>query len=105
AGDPVAAGAMALAAGTDLSLWDGCFPRLAEAVEVGLVDEAVLDAAVGRVLALKFRLGLFERPYTGDRPPAAGPERLSARIARESVTLLAHDRVTLPLTGGARIAV
>ncbi|GGW03814.1 glycoside hydrolase family 3 N-terminal domain-containing protein [Streptomyces globisporus] len=105
AGDPVAAGAMALAAGTDLSLWDGCFPRLAEAVEGGLVDEAVLDAAVGRVLALKFRLGLFERPYTGDRPPAAGPERLSERIARESVTLLAHDRATLPLTGGARIAV
>ncbi|MFD5201555.1 fibronectin type III-like domain-contianing protein [Streptomyces sp. NPDC058375] len=46
-----AAGAMALAAGTDLSLWDGCFPRLAEAVEGGLVDEAVLvQLYVRRVL-------------------------------------------------------
>ncbi|MFJ6462135.1 glycoside hydrolase family 3 N-terminal domain-containing protein [Streptomyces sp. NPDC091387] len=97
AGDPVAAGALALEAGTDLSLWDGCFPRLEEAVGRGLVDEGTLDTAVGRVLALKFRLGLFERPYTGERAPAPGPELLSERIARESVTLLAHDGGTLPL--------
>ncbi|MFJ9622901.1 glycoside hydrolase family 3 N-terminal domain-containing protein [Streptomyces sp. NPDC101181] len=105
AGDPAAAGAMALAAGTDLSLWDDCFPRLAEAVDRGLVDRTALDAAVGRVLALKFRLGLFEQPYTGQRPPVAGPRELSERLARESVTLLAHDGVTLPFTARTRIAV
>ncbi|MFD4898420.1 glycoside hydrolase family 3 N-terminal domain-containing protein [Streptomyces sp. NPDC058411] len=101
AGDPVAAGALALRAGTDLSLWDDCYPRLAEAVRRELVEESTLDTAVGRVLALKFRLGLFERPYTGARE-AEGPtpvERLSERVARESVTLLAHDGVTLPLAG------
>ncbi|MFF1924252.1 glycoside hydrolase family 3 N-terminal domain-containing protein [Streptomyces sp. NPDC058221] len=102
AGDPVAAGALALDAGTDLSLWDSCFPRLEEAVRRGLVDEGTLDAAVGRVLALKFRLGLFEQPCTGERAPAPGPELLSERIARESVTLLTHDGVTLPLGGGVR---
>ncbi|MFC8224523.1 glycoside hydrolase family 3 N-terminal domain-containing protein [Streptomyces sp. NPDC057287] len=103
AGDPVAAGAMALRAGTDLSLWDDCYPRLAEAVRRGLVDESALDTAVGRVLALKFRLGLFESPYTTARPPVPGRlEVLSERIARESVTLLAHDGVTLPI-GGRRI--
>ncbi|MFD0021336.1 glycoside hydrolase family 3 N-terminal domain-containing protein [Streptomyces sp. NPDC058382] len=102
AGDPVAAGALALEAGTDLSLWDNCFPRLEEAVRRGLVGEGTLDTAVGRVLALKFRLGLFERPYTGERAPAPGPESLSERIARESVTLLAHDGITLPLGGGLR---
>ncbi|MFD9873676.1 glycoside hydrolase family 3 N-terminal domain-containing protein [[Kitasatospora] papulosa] len=100
AGDPVAAGAMALRAGTDLSLWDDCYPRLGEAVRRGLVEEAVLDRAVGRVLALKFRLGLFERPYTVERvPDPGGLERLSERMARECVTLLAHDGVTLPLAG------
>ncbi|MBL1289260.1 glycoside hydrolase family 3 C-terminal domain-containing protein [Streptomyces sp. For3] len=109
AGDPVAAGALALRAGTDLSLWDDCYPRLAEAVRRGLVEESTLDTAVGRVLALKFRLGLFERPYTGVRE-AEDPtpvERLSERVARESVTLLAHDGVTLPLAGRrlGRIAV
>lgn len=36
AGDPVTAGALALEAGTDLSLWDGCFPRLEQAVRRGL---------------------------------------------------------------------
>ncbi|MEU7076396.1 glycoside hydrolase family 3 N-terminal domain-containing protein [Streptomyces sp. NPDC046409] len=100
AGDPVAAGAMALRAGTDLSLWDDCYPRLGEAVRRGLVEEAVLDRAVGRVLSLKFRLGLFERPYTVERvPDPGGLERLSERMARECVTLLAHDGVTLPLAG------
>ncbi|MFD9289426.1 glycoside hydrolase family 3 N-terminal domain-containing protein [Streptomyces sp. NPDC060030] len=104
AGDPVAAGALALRAGTDLSLWDDCYPRLGEAVGRGLVEEAVLDRAVGRVLALKFRLGLFEHPYTAGRAGAQGPdrartERLSERIARQSVTLLEHDGVTLPLAG------
>ncbi|MFD3486579.1 glycoside hydrolase family 3 N-terminal domain-containing protein [Streptomyces sp. NPDC058665] len=102
AGDPAAAGAMALKAGTDLSLWDDSFPRLEQAVRRGLVDEHTLDTAVGRVLTLKFRLGLFEQPYTGQRAPAPGPEHLSERIARESVTLLAYDGVTLPLTGGVR---
>ncbi|MFF5850504.1 glycoside hydrolase family 3 N-terminal domain-containing protein [[Kitasatospora] papulosa] len=100
AGDPVAAGAMALRAGTDLSLWDDCYPRLGEAVRRGLVEEAALDRAVGRVLALKFRLGLFERPYTVEQvPDPGGLERLSKRMARECVTLLAHDGVTLPLAG------
>ncbi|MFJ3731532.1 glycoside hydrolase family 3 N-terminal domain-containing protein [[Kitasatospora] papulosa] len=100
AGDPVAAGAMALRAGTDLSLWDDCYPRLGEAVRRGLVEEAVLDQSVGRVLALKFRLGLFERPYTVEQvPDPGGLERLSKRMARECVTLLAHDGVTLPLAG------
>ncbi|MFF2726502.1 glycoside hydrolase family 3 N-terminal domain-containing protein [Streptomyces sp. NPDC058008] len=101
-GDPVAAGALALGAGTDLSLWDDCYPRLAEAVRRGLVEETVLDRAAGRVLALKFRLGLFERPYTTGRvpePDTARMERVSERLARASVTLLEHDGATLPLTG------
>ncbi|MEU8789140.1 glycoside hydrolase family 3 N-terminal domain-containing protein [Streptomyces sp. NPDC048643] len=59
-GDPVAAGARALDAGCDLSLWDASFARLAEALDRGLVAEERLDAAVTRVLSLKFRLGLFE---------------------------------------------
>lgn len=109
AGDPVAAGALALDAGTDLSLWDGCFPHLAEAVERGLVAEHALDAAVARVLALKFRLGLFERPYVDQEPP--GPEHspaldeLGERLARESLVLLSHDGATLPLAEPSRIAV
>ncbi|GAA0514832.1 glycoside hydrolase family 3 N-terminal domain-containing protein [Streptomyces mordarskii] len=112
-GDPVAAGALALNAGCDLSLWDACFPRLAEAVAQGLVTERALDTAVARVLALKFRLGLFERPSTRtgeQRPephtPAAeqrpDPRELSERVARASITLLAHDGGVLPLAPAIR---
>ncbi|MFF7330083.1 glycoside hydrolase family 3 N-terminal domain-containing protein [Streptomyces sp. NPDC008150] len=107
-GDPVAAGALALDAGCDLGLWDACFPRLGEAVAGGLLAEAALDTAVARVLTLKFRLGLFEQPYT----PASPPEQplplreLSERIARASLTLLEHDGRTLPLdTAVRRVAV
>ncbi|MFD4475153.1 glycoside hydrolase family 3 N-terminal domain-containing protein [Streptomyces sp. NPDC058471] len=105
AGDPVAAGALALDAGTDLSLWDGCFPRLAEAVERGLVSEQALDAAVARVLTLKFRLGLFERPYVGEgRAHSPALAEVSERLARESVVLLSHDGATLPLTPSAALS-
>lgn len=101
-GDPVSAGALALDAGCDLSLWDDCFTRLGEAVERGLVSEAALDAAVARVLTLKFRLGLFEAPV-----PSAGGESvplpvLGERLARASVTLLSHEGGVLPLSRAVR---
>nr|WP_202500893.1 glycoside hydrolase family 3 N-terminal domain-containing protein [Streptomyces sp. SID5785] len=105
AGDPPAAAAAALSAGTDLSLWDAVFPRLGEAVERGLVEEAALDAAVARVLTLKFRLGLFERPYvSGAGPVGDAPDLpdLSLRLARAATTLVAHDGRTLPLGPAAR---
>ncbi|MBA4862307.1 glycoside hydrolase family 3 C-terminal domain-containing protein [Streptomyces sp. PSKA54] len=109
-GDKVAAGALALNAGVDLSLWDEGFTHLEEAVERGLVGEDVLDAAVARVLSLKFRLGLFERPYSADRsaqPPSPDRGRaLSTALARAAVTLLHDDGGVLPIRPGvSRIAV
>ncbi|WP_405735817.1 glycoside hydrolase family 3 C-terminal domain-containing protein [Streptomyces sp. NBC_01537] len=97
-GDPVSAGALALNSGIDLSLWDEGFTRLEEAVAQGLVDERTVDAAVARILRLKFRLGLFERPYDAGPPadPAAGRE-LSTALARSCVTLLHNDGATLPI--------
>jgi beta-glucosidase len=76
-----------------------------------------LDAAVARVLTLKFRLGLFEQAgapagdtSTGAGPYAAGPRQsagdVGERIARASLTLLAHDGAVLPLSPATgRIAV
>ena len=105
-GDTVSAGALALRSGVDLSLWDEGFTHLEEAVERGLVEEAVLDAAVARVLRLKFRLGLFEQPYTRRTPLPGGGRALSTALARRCVTLL-HDRAGLLPIGPAvrRIAV
>jgi beta-glucosidase len=94
-GDKVSAGALALNSGVDLSLWDEGFTHLEEAVERGLVEEAVLDAAVARVLRLKFRLGLFEPQRTTSSPPTGG-EEISKDVARAAVTLLRNDGV-LPI--------
>jgi beta-glucosidase len=66
------------------------------------VDEATLDTSVERVLRMKFRLGLFERPFVD--PPTAveisrfvDDERLAARdLAERSLVLLENDGL-LPL--------
>ncbi|NEC86266.1 glycoside hydrolase family 3 N-terminal domain-containing protein [Streptomyces sp. SID12501] len=107
-GDKVSAGALALNSGIDLSLWDEGFTHLAEAVERGLVKESVLDAAVSRVLTLKFRLGLFEHPYTTPELPSAEAGRsLSTALARSAVTLLHNKAGVLPVDPArvSRIAV
>ncbi len=108
AADREQSAALALAAGVDLELpRPDHFPALVAAVDAGRVPVALLDAAVTRVLTLKFQLGLFEHPYCPDPhvaldPPAA---REAARaLAERSVTLLHNDGV-LPLHGVRRVAV
>ncbi|WP_406120910.1 glycoside hydrolase family 3 N-terminal domain-containing protein [Streptomyces sp. NBC_00989] len=106
-GDKVSAGALALDAGVDLSLWDEGFTHLEEAVERGLVAEETIDTAVARVLSLKFRLGLFERPYsTGEFPSPRQGRELSTALARAAITLLRNDGDVLPIPATvSRIAV
>ncbi|WP_443078118.1 glycoside hydrolase family 3 N-terminal domain-containing protein [Streptomyces sp. SP17KL33] len=102
-GDKVSAGALALDAGVDLSLWDEGFTHLAEAVERGLVAEAALDTAVARVLRLKFRLGLFENPYTRRASiPVDTGRAHSTDLARACVTLLRNPADTLPVGASVR---
>ncbi|WP_257004343.1 glycoside hydrolase family 3 N-terminal domain-containing protein [Streptomyces sp. SA15] len=104
-GDKVSAGALALDSGVDLSLWDEGFTHLEEAVRRGMVSEDVLDAAVARVLRLKFRLGLFERHGARTPFPAHGPD-VSTALARAAVTLLRNDAGALPIPASvSRIAV
>jgi beta-glucosidase len=70
------AAAMALRAGMDseLPVTAAYGAPLREAIEDGRVDVLLVDLAVERLLRLKFRLGLFERPYDAGPPvdPAAG---------------------------------
>jgi len=78
-----------------------------DAVQRGLIAPAVIDAAVARVLRVKFELGLFEHPYV-DVDAAArangSPEHLAlARDAsRRSIVLLKNDRGTLPFSKSVR---
>lgn len=97
-----AAAKAALLAGVDMETPDPkTFPHLTALVKSGQLDEAAIDKAVRRVLALKFRLGLFEQPYV-DATKANGivgadSDRVFARqVAEKSMVLLKNDG-TLPL--------
>jgi beta-glucosidase len=101
-GDPVAA----VAAGLDLEMptTNGASAaRLVAAVETGLIEEAVLDQAVARLLRLVCRTA-------GAREPAGevdfGRQHALARLAAaESAVLLKNEDAILPLDPGARMSV
>jgi len=108
--DRPTAAALALEAGVDVELPATVFYRsvLEEAVTSGLVDQAVVDRAVGRVLRAKFELGLFDRLYVSPEKadlPFEEDRSLARDIARRSVVLLKNEAV-LPLRAGLqRVAV
>jgi beta-glucosidase len=84
-------------------------PYLA-AVQRGLVDESVIDAAVLRVLRAKLALGLFEDPYVDPGRAAslngnAAHGALARAAARAGTVLLKNDPGALPLSASARLAI
>jgi beta-glucosidase len=92
----------AIEAGVDLDMCSGSYAaHLADLVESGEVDVALVDDAVRRLLTLKFRLGLFEKPYVGDpgRSNAPTPESraVALRAARAAHVLVSNNGV-LPLS-------
>jgi beta-glucosidase len=100
--------ALATNAGVDMAMVPMDATRhvaaLEQAVADGKISRARIDQAVGHVLALKFRLGLFEHPYTNAEranavveDPAQRP--LARRAAAESTVLLSNAHRTLPLSG------
>lgn len=110
--DYVQAAADAVKAGNDLIMttpqfYDGAI----EAVHTGLLNEALIDAAVSRILALKFRLGLFEDPRLPDERRIKevvgcdAHQHLNLRIARESTVLLNNNGALPFAAAGKRIAV
>ncbi|MCL3861238.1 glycoside hydrolase family 3 N-terminal domain-containing protein [Actinotalea sp. K2] len=107
AADDGGAAVLALRAGVDIDMVTGAYSgHLARLVGDGVVDEALVDEAVLRVLTLKLRLGLFEDPYTDPSRAAAvhlTPEHrgLARRAAASAVVVLRNDGV-LPLEAPPR---
>jgi beta-glucosidase len=104
--DSADAGVRALNAGLDmemsLSVKSSCYASLPQSLAVGEVSEDTLDDAVRRVLAMKFRMGLFENPYVDQAQVNAvlnnPAHRIVAREAAEkSFVLLRNENGALPL--------
>lgn len=98
-------------AGLEMDMMSHAYDRhLKELVEEGKVTMAQVDESVRRVLRVKFRLGLFERPYTPvtnekDRFFRSQSMAVAAQLAAESMVLLKNDNQILPLTNKKKIAV
>jgi beta-glucosidase len=103
AATPAEAGKEALDAGVDMDMvgnvYQTCFKRL---VMEGKVSEEQIDTSVRRILGIKFKMGLFERPYVD--PERAGKvlkrkDHVEAALnaARKSMVLLKNEGDVLPL--------
>jgi beta-glucosidase len=107
----------AVNAGIDLLMapdsWKPLYHSLIAQVRDGTVPMARLDEAVGAVLRVKMRAGLFEagrpssRPYAGqfDLLGSAQHRAVARQAVQESLVLLKNDKGLLPLSPKARILV
>lgn len=103
---------LAINAGIDMSMdpyeWKFC-TLLKELVNEGEVPMSRIDDAVRRVLRMKYRLGLFEKPYNDlkDYPLFGGQEHAAAALqaAEESLVLLKNADAILPLTKGKKLLI
>ncbi len=89
-------------AGIDMDMVGRLYEQhLSTLVADGALDEAQIDLMVSRVLRVKFRLGLFEQPYTDPSrrlaTPPASHRDLAYQAAVRSAVLLKNEGELLPL--------
>ncbi|WP_230461435.1 glycoside hydrolase family 3 N-terminal domain-containing protein [Sphingobium sp. CAP-1] len=114
AADARDAARIAIMAGLDMSMASGIYrDHLPSLVAAGEVPMERVDEAVGRVLTLKERLGLFDDPFRRmdlKRQEARTRTKPTLKLAREaaqkSIVMLKNDGDVLPLPrAGKRIAI
>lgn len=97
---------LAFKAGVDMDMQGGNYnAALKKGVVEGSISENQIDAAVERILRVKFQMGLFEDPYrycNNDRASALILTQENKAIARKMVAkscvLLKNELETLPIT-------
>ncbi|HSD63286.1 MAG TPA: glycoside hydrolase family 3 N-terminal domain-containing protein, partial [Ignavibacteriaceae bacterium] len=78
-------------------------PNLKQLVEAGYISEDEINKSVHHVLLLKFKLGLFEHPYTDidffhkNNLSQNYKDSIALRLAEESIILLKNENHLLPL--------
>lgn len=104
------AGVMALKAGVDADLGALAYENLEKALNNGDITIDDIDRACGRILRMKFEMGLFENPYVDAKKAkkevrSEAHKQVALQAARASVTMLKNDNNTLPLAKTAHVAV
>jgi len=108
ASDRKEAGYKAFMAGVEMDMTDNIyFQNLKELVAEKKIPMAKIDDAVSRILRVKFRLGLFDEPYTtvvGESSRFLQPESkaVAQKLAAETMVLLKNNEKTLPLTSSVQ---
>ena len=107
--NPLIQGSVSLKAGNDMDMMSGINMRIPKMVEQGFIDEEDVNKAVRRVLALKFKLGLFENPYTDVKEPESRYLKedylnIAEQLSIESMVLLKNNQI-LPITTPTKVAV
>jgi beta-glucosidase len=106
AATPADACRLAINSGVDMQFYDfdhDVFQNaIIDGVKGGQVQPTTLDAAVSRILRVKFLLGLFDHPLVDeslDTKVRRSPEHLdlSLEVARQSMCLLKNEAHLLPL--------
>ena len=103
---------MAVMAGIDMSMvpYDYSFyDTLIELVRDGEVPMSRIDEAVADILRIKFKLGLFDKPYPNKNLLGyVGQEssrKVNLQAAQEAITLLKNEPKTLPLARDRKVLV
>jgi len=101
--DPADAAYKAFNAGVNMDMASLTYSKnLAQLVREGKISEKQLDDAVLPILAIKYQLGLFDRPYVDESKVEAMLSRpeglaLERKLAARSMVLLKNENETLPL--------
>ncbi len=120
AANPAEAIAKAVNAGVDMAMYvvnpDQWQAAILQDVQSGAIKMARINEAVGRILTLKFQLGLFDQACVSDpNTPCVNANAANAAVtagrdatlsaAQQSMTLLRNRSNTLPLSSSAKVVV
>ncbi len=103
---------IAMNAGVDMDMQGGVYMDYLKAlIAEGKVTEKQVTTAARRILALKYKLGLFKDPYrysdeTREKELLMTPEHLEAArdMARKASVLLKNSKQTLPISKDKKVA-
>jgi beta-glucosidase len=103
AADSAESGVISVINGIDYDLAsNGCYSALTDQVKKGNIQEKYIDRAVKNVLRVKFRCGMFDRPYISESlfdsiVNSKEHKQLALKAAHEAMVLLKNEDNILPL--------